>query len=140
MNVDVELLSRLQFSFIVSFHYIFPPLSIGLSLLLILSEGMFLATKDVLWEKITKFWVKVFAMTFALGVVTGIPLQFSLGTNWGRYATYVGDVFGSLIGAEGIFAFGVEAGFLGIDIWSGMLKRREMSNRRILFEARKPVI
>ncbi|HSX13186.1 MAG TPA: cytochrome ubiquinol oxidase subunit I [Chlamydiales bacterium] len=112
--MGVEILSRIQFAFTLTFHYIYPPLSIGLSLALIFMEGMYLKTKDPIWERLTKFWVKVFSLTFALGVATGIPLQFSLGTNWGRYSRFVGDVFGSLLGAEGFFAFLVEAGFLGI--------------------------
>lgn len=112
--MDVELLSRIQFGFVVTFHFIYPPLSIGLSLMLIMMESMFLITRNPLWEKITRFWIKVFSLTFALGVATGIPLQFSLGTNWCRYSRFVGDVFGSLLGAEGFFAFLVEAGFLGV--------------------------
>lgn len=112
--MSVEILSRIQFAFTLTFHYIYPPLSIGLSLALIFMEGMFLKTKSPVWEKITKFWIKVFSLTFALGVATGIPLQFSLGANWARYSRFVGDVFGSLLGAEGIFAFLVEAGFLGV--------------------------
>ncbi|MBI2743261.1 MAG: cytochrome ubiquinol oxidase subunit I [Chlamydiales bacterium] len=112
--MDVEILSRIQFAFTLTFHYIYPPLSIGLSIAMIMMEGMYLKTKDPIWEKLTKFWLKVFALTFALGVGTGIPLQFSLGTNWARYSRFVGDVFGSVIGAEGFFAFLVEAGFLGI--------------------------
>lgn len=110
----VELLSRIQFAFTLTFHYIYPPLSIGLSLALIFMEGMYLKTKNQMWEKLTKFWLRIFALTFALGVATGIPLQFSLGTNWCRYSRFVGDVFGSVIGAEGFFAFLIEAGFLGI--------------------------
>jgi cytochrome d ubiquinol oxidase subunit I len=112
--MDVEILSRIQFAFTITFHYIYPPLSIGLSLALILMEGMFLKTKNPLWEKLVKFWLKVFAMTFALGVATGIPMMFSLGTNWARYSRFVSDVSGSIIGAEGMFAFLVEAGFLGV--------------------------
>ncbi len=112
--MDVEILSRVQFAFTITFHYIYPPLSIGLSLALIMMEGMFLKTGQVLWEKLTKFWLKVFAMTFALGVATGIPMMFSLGTNWSRYSRFVSDVSGSLLGAEGMFAFLIEAGFLGV--------------------------
>lgn len=114
MSFDVEILSRIQFAFTLTFHYIYPPLSIGLSLALIFMEGLYLKTGQVIWEKITKFWLKIFSMTFALGVATGIPLQFSLGTNWSRYSRFVGDVFGSVIGAEGFFAFLIEAGFLGL--------------------------
>lgn len=112
--MSIEILSRIQFAFTLTFHYIYPPLSIGISLLLIIMEGIYLKTKNPYWEKLTKFWLKVFALTFALGVATGIPLQFSLGTNWARYSRYVGDVFGSVIGAEGFFAFLIEAGFLGV--------------------------
>lgn len=112
--MDVEMLSRLQFAFTITFHYIYPPLSIGISLAMIIMEGMYLKTRDVLWEKLTKFWLKVFAMTFALGVATGIPMMFSLGTNWSRYSRFVSDVSGSLVGIEGMFAFLIEAGFLGI--------------------------
>lgn len=112
--MDLEILSRIQFAFTLTFHYIYPPLSIGISLLMIIMEGIYLKTKDPYWEKLTKFWLKVFSLTFALGVATGIPLQFSLGTNWARYSRYVGDVFGSVIGAEGFFAFMIEAGFLGV--------------------------
>jgi cytochrome d ubiquinol oxidase subunit I len=114
MAMDVEILSRLQFAFTITFHYIYPPLSIGISLAMIIMEGMYLKTRDVLWEKLTKFWLKVFAMTFALGVATGIPMMFSLGTNWSRYSRFVSDVSGSLLGAEGMFAFLIEAGFLGV--------------------------
>lgn len=112
--MTVEILSRIQFAFTLTFHYIYPPLSIGLAIALIMMEGMYLKTKDPKWEKITKFWIRVFALTFALGVATGIPLQFSLGANWSRYSRFVGDIFGSLLGAEGVFAFMIEAGFLGV--------------------------
>jgi cytochrome bd ubiquinol oxidase subunit I len=112
--MDVEILSRIQFAFTITFHYIYPPLSIGLSIALILMEAMYLKTRLAIWEKLTKFWLKVFAMTFALGVATGIPMMFSLGTNWARYSRFVSDVSGSIIGAEGVFAFLVEAGFLGV--------------------------
>ncbi len=123
--MDVEILSRIQFAFTITFHYIYPPLSIGLSIALIMMEGMFLKTKDILWEKMAKFWLKVFSMTFALGVATGIPLMFSLGTNWSRYSRFVSDVSGSLLGAEGMFAFLIEAGFLGVLLfgWNRVSKK-----------------
>lgn len=77
-------------------------------------EAIYLRTKKAIWEKLTRFWIRVFALTFALGVATGIPLEFSLGTNWARFSRFVGDVTGSLLGAEGFFAFAIEAGFLGV--------------------------
>jgi len=112
--MDVEILARIQFAFTVAFHYIFPPLSIGLGVILVLMEGMYLKTKKPLYEKMTRFWVKVFALTFAVGVATGIVMEFEFGTNWATYSRYVGDVFGSALAAEGIFAFFLESGFLAI--------------------------
>lgn len=112
--MGIEILSRIQFAFALTFHYIYPPLSIGLSLAIIFMEGMYLKTKNKIWEDMTKYWVRVFALTFALGVATGIPLQFTLGTNWARYSRFVGDVFGSALSAEGFFAFLIEGGFLGV--------------------------
>jgi cytochrome d ubiquinol oxidase subunit I len=112
--MDVEILSRLQFAFTIAFHYIFPPLSIGLGVLLVIMEGMYLKTKDKFYENMTKFWVKVFALTFAIGVATGIVMEFEFGTNWATYSRFVGDVFGSALAAEGIFAFFLESGFLAV--------------------------
>lgn len=112
--MDVEILSRLQFAFTIAFHYIFPPLSIGLGVLLVFMEGMYLKTKNEVYEKMTKFWVKVFALTFAVGVASGIVMEFEFGTNWATYSRYVGDIFGSALAAEGIFAFFLESGFLAI--------------------------
>jgi len=112
--MTVEILSRIQYAYCLTFHYIYPPLSIGLSLAIVFMMGMYLKTKSHEWEQIVQFWIRVFALTFALGVATGIPLPFGFGTNWSRYSKYVGDVFGAILGAEGFFAFLVEAGFLGI--------------------------
>lgn len=112
--MDVEILARLQFAFTIAFHYIYPPLSIGLGIIIVMMEGMFLKTKNHLYEQMTKFWVKVFALTFAIGVATGIVMEFEFGTNWATYSRYVGDVFGSALAAEGIFAFFLESGFLAI--------------------------
>jgi cytochrome d ubiquinol oxidase subunit I len=112
--MDVEILARLQFAFTIAFHYIYPPLSIGLGVIMVIMEGMYLKTKNPLYEKMTKFWVKVFALTFAIGVATGIVMEFEFGTNWATYSRYVGDVFGSALAAEGIFAFFLESGFLAI--------------------------
>lgn len=112
--MDVVLLSRIQFAVNIGFHYIYPPLSIGLGLLLVIMEGMYMKTKNPLYKQMTKFWVKVFALTFAIGVATGLVQLFAFGTNWARYSRFVGDVFGSALAAEGIFAFFLEAGFLGV--------------------------
>src|SRR2546426_181660 len=104
MSLDPEFLSRLQFGFTIMFHYLFPPLSIGLGVLMVLMEGMYLRTGDRHYEAIARFWTRIFAVNFAMGVATGIVMEFQFGTNWSRYARYVGDVFGSALAAEGIFA------------------------------------
>jgi cytochrome d ubiquinol oxidase subunit I len=112
--MDVLFLSRLQFAFTVAFHYIYPPLSIGLGVMLVLFEGLWLKTDNPLFHQLSRFWTKVFALTFAIGVATGIVMEFEFGTNWATYSRYVGDVFGSALAAEGIFAFFLESGFLAI--------------------------
>jgi cytochrome bd ubiquinol oxidase subunit I len=112
--MDVEILSRLQFAITIMFHYIYPPLSIGLGLVLVVIEAIYLRTKDPFYKQMAKFWTKVFALTFAIGVATGIVMEFEFGTNWATYSRYVGDVFGSALAAEGVFAFFLESGFLAI--------------------------
>ncbi len=112
--MDVLMLSRIQFALTIAFHYIYPPLSIGLGILLVIMEGMYLKTKNPLYHKMTRFWVKIFGLTFAIGVATGIVMEFEFGTNWATYSRYVGDVFGSALAAEGIFAFFLESGFLAV--------------------------
>lgn len=112
--MDVEILSRIQFAFTIAFHYIYPPLSIGIGIILVIMEGMYLKTKDKFYENMTKYWVKIFALTFAIGVATGIVMEFEFGTNWATYSRFVGDVFGSALAAEGIFAFFLESGFLAV--------------------------
>lgn len=112
--MDVLILSRIQFAFTVAFHYIYPPLSIGLGVMLVVMEAMWLRTKDPVYHQMARFWTKVFALTFAIGVATGIVMEFEFGTNWATYSRYVGDVFGSALAAEGIFAFFLESGFLAV--------------------------
>lgn len=112
--MDVEILARVQFAFTVMFHYIYPPLSIGLGLALVIMEAIWLRTGNVLYHNMARFWTRVFALTFAIGVATGIVLEFEFGTNWATYSRFVGDIFGSALAAEGIFAFFLESGFLAI--------------------------
>jgi cytochrome bd ubiquinol oxidase subunit I len=112
--MDVEILSRIQFAFTISFHYIYPPLSIGLGLMMVIFEGAYIRTRIKLYEQLARFWTKIFAITFGLGVATGIVMEFEFGTNWATYSRFVGDVFGSALAAEGIFAFALESGFLGV--------------------------
>lgn len=112
--MDVALLSRIQFAVTIGFHYIYPPLSIGLGVILVIMEGLYLKTRNPLFQQMTKFWVRIFGLTFAIGVATGIVMEFEFGTNWAAYSRFVGDVFGSALAAEGIFAFFLESGFLAI--------------------------
>jgi cytochrome d ubiquinol oxidase subunit I len=114
MGSDVETASRIQFTLTIMFHYLFPPLSIGLGTLMVFMEGTYLRTGDARYHAMTKFWSRVFAVNFAMGVATGLVMEFQFGTNWGSYARAVGDVFGSALAAEGIFAFFLESGFLAV--------------------------
>jgi cytochrome d ubiquinol oxidase subunit I len=112
--MDTLILSRLQFALTIGFHYIFPPMSIGLGVLLVIMEGLYLKTKNPLYQQMTRFWVKIFGLIFSIGVASGIVMEFQFGTNWAAYSRFVGDVFGSALAAEGIFAFFLESGFLAI--------------------------
>jgi cytochrome bd ubiquinol oxidase subunit I len=112
--MDVLTLSRIQFGLTIGFHYIYPPLSIGLGIMLVLMEGAWLRTGKEIYHQLAKFWTNVFALTFALGVATGIVMEFEFGTNWASYSRFVGDIFGSALAAEGIFAFFLESGFLAV--------------------------
>ena len=112
--MDVVTLSRIQFAVTIMFHYLFPPLAIGMGAVLVFLEARYLKTGDARFEAATKFWTKIFALNFALGVASGIVMEFQFGTNWAAYSRYVGDVFGSALAAEGIFAFFLESGFLAV--------------------------
>ncbi len=112
--MSVEILARIQFAFTVAFHYIYPPLSIGLGLLMVIFEGTYLRTGKAIYHTLARFWTKIFALTFGIGVATGIVMEFEFGTNWAAYSRFVGDIFGSALAAEGLFAFALESGFLGI--------------------------
>lgn len=112
--MDVLTLSRMQFALTAAIHYLYPPLSIGLGLMLVLFEGMWLKTNRPVYHQMARFWTRVFALTFAIGVATGIVMEFEFGTNWATYSRYVGDIFGSALAAEGIFAFFLESGFLAL--------------------------
>ncbi len=112
--MDLEILARIQFAFTIAFHYIYPPLSIGIGLIMVVMEGLYLKTGNKEYEVLTRFWLKIFAITFGIGVATGIIMEFEFGTNWAVYSKYVGDIFGSALAAEGLFAFGLESTFLGI--------------------------
>src|SRR5215467_4725399 len=112
--VDVVFLSRLQFALTIMFHYLFPPLTIGMGVVLVYLEGMYLWKREIIYETAARFWTSLYAVSFAVGVATGIVMEFQFGTNWAVYSRFVGDVFGSALAAEGIFAFFLESGFLAV--------------------------
>ena len=108
------LYDRLQFTVTVTFHYLFPQLTMGLALLLLYLRTRALVSDNVHYQEVAKFWTKIFALNFGFGVVTGIPLEFQFGTNWAKFSTFAGGVIGQTLAMEGIFAFFLESSFLGI--------------------------
>jgi cytochrome bd ubiquinol oxidase subunit I len=113
-NLDPLILARLQFAFTVTFHIIFPTISIGLALFLAIVKGLYLKTGDPVYQQIYRFWLNIFAMSFAIGVVTGIVLSFQFGLTFSKFAQIAGPVIGPLIALEVLTSFFLEAGFLGI--------------------------
>ncbi len=112
--MDALFLARLQFALTIGFHFLFPPISIGLAWLLVIMEGLGWRKGDEIYVRMGKFFAKLLALTFAVGVATGIVMEFQFGTNWSVYSKFVGDIFGAPLAAEGIFAFFLESGFLGL--------------------------
>jgi len=112
--MDVVFLSRLQFAVATLFHFIFVPLTLGLSILVAIMETKYVTTGDEEYKRMAKFWGKIFLINFVVGVVTGITLEFQFGTNWAGYSKYVGDIFGSLLAIEATVAFFLESTFIGI--------------------------
>ncbi|NIZ03256.1 cytochrome ubiquinol oxidase subunit I [Thalassospira lucentensis] len=112
--LDAEILARIQFAFTVSFHIIFPSFTIGLASYLFVLEAMWLRTRDETYLSLFKFWLKIFALAFGMGVVSGIVMSYQFGTNWGPFAEFSGGVLGPLLAYEVLSAFFLEAGFLGI--------------------------
>jgi cytochrome bd ubiquinol oxidase subunit I len=117
--VDPEFLSRIQFALTASFHFIFPPLSMGLGLMLVVIGVIYVRTKNPMWRRLSFFWIKIYGLIFAVGVATGVVQEFEFGMNWADYSRFVGNVFGSLLAAEGVFAFFLEGGFLGLMLFGG---------------------
>ena len=112
--MDAVLLARLQFALTIGFHFLFPPLTIGLAWLLAIVETIGWRKKNEIYQQIGKFFAKLLAIIFAVGVATGIVMEFQFGTNWSEYSKFVGDIFGAPLAAEGVFAFFLESGFLGL--------------------------
>ncbi len=123
--MDVVLLSRLQFAAATMFHFLFVPLTLGLSVMIAYMETQYVRTGDETYLSMTKFWAKLFLINFAVGVVTGITLEFQFGTNWSRYSAYVGDIFGSLLAIEATTSFFLESTLLGVWIfgWKKISKK-----------------
>jgi cytochrome d ubiquinol oxidase subunit I len=117
---DSVFLSRLQFSVTAMFHILWPLTTVGLSLILVIFEGLWLKTGDVDNYRHARFWAKLFLLNFSVGVISGLPLEFEFGTNWSRFAMVTGEFFGNILGYEGAMAFMLEAGFLGIMLFGWM--------------------
>ncbi len=114
MDMAVVELSRLQFALTAMYHFLFVPLTLGLSFLLVIMESIYVMTGREIWRTITRFWGKLFGINFLLGVATGITMEFEFGTNWAYYSHYVGDIFGAPLAIEGLMAFFLEATFVGL--------------------------
>ena len=114
IDLDVVTLSRLQFALTALYHFLFVPLTLGLSMILVIMEAAYVMTGREIWKRITKFWGLLFGINFAMGVATGITMEFQFGTNWSYYAHYVGDIFGAPLAIEGLMAFFLESTFVGL--------------------------
>lgn len=114
---DALLIHRLQFAFTITFHYLFPQLTMGLGLLILILKTVALRKNDERYAQAARFWAKIFAVNFAIGVVTGIPMEFQFGTNWARFSTFAGGVIGQTLAMEGVFAFFLESTFLGLFLY-----------------------
>jgi cytochrome d ubiquinol oxidase subunit I len=114
---DALLIDRLQFAFTISFHYLFPQLTMGLALLIVILKFLAIKKNNEHYNKAARFWAKIFGINFVVGVVTGIPMEFQFGTNWARFSTFAGGVIGQTLAMEGMFAFFLESSFLGLFLY-----------------------
>jgi hypothetical protein len=114
MELDVVELSRLQFAMTAMYHFLFVPLTLGLSIIVAIMETVYVMTGRPIWRQMTKFWGTLFGINFVLGVATGITMEFQFGMNWSYYSHYVGDIFGAPLAIEGLMAFFLEATFVGL--------------------------
>jgi cytochrome d ubiquinol oxidase subunit I len=126
---------RLHFAFTVTFHYIFPQLTMGLALLILILKTLALRTGDEHYNHAARFWAKIFAVNFAMGVVTGIPMEFQFGTNWSRFSAQTGGVIGQTLALEGMFAFFLESAFVGALVFGEkrMSPRAQLSVAMLVF-------
>src|ERR1700676_4855194 len=126
--MDLVQLSRLQFGVTALYHFLFVPLTLGLSLLLAVMESVYVMTGREIWRDMTRFWGTLFGINFAMGVATGITMEFQFGTNWAYYSHYVGDIFGVPLAVEGLMAFFLEATFIGLFFfgWDRLNRRQHL--------------
>jgi cytochrome d ubiquinol oxidase subunit I len=129
--MDAVMLARIQFAMTVGFHYIFPPLTIGLGWMIFMYNTRYQENGNPVFRQLAQFWTKVFAISFVIGVATGITMEFQFGTNWANYSRFVGDIFGAPLAAEGVFAFFLESSFLGILLYG----RKRVSQRMYWFSS-----
>lgn len=122
--------SRMQFALTAGYHWLFVPLTLGLAVIMAVMETIYVTTGDEFWKRTTKFWMKLFAINFAIGIATGIILEFEFGTNWSNYSWFVGDIFGAPLAIEGIFAFFMEATFFAVMFfgWEKVSKRLHLAS------------
>src|SRR6476661_10755092 len=107
-------LDRIQFAFTITYHYLFPQLTMGLAPLIVIFKSLAIWKKDERWNEAARFWGKIFGITFLFGVVTGIPMEFQFGTNWAAFSKFAGGVIGQTLAMEGVFAFFLESAFVGL--------------------------
>jgi len=126
--LDFVELSRLQFALTALYHFLFVPLTLGLSFVLVVMETLYVTTEKEVYKDMTKFWGKLFGINFALGVTTGITMEFQFGTNWSYYSHYVGDIFGAPLALEGLMAFFLESTFVGLFFfgWDRLSKKKHL--------------
>jgi cytochrome d ubiquinol oxidase subunit I len=129
--MTAELIHRLHFAFTVTFHYLFPQLTMGLALLIVVLKTAALRTRSEEWEHAARFWAKIFGINFVFGVVTGIPMEFEFGTNWARFSQLSGGVIGQPLAMEGVFSFFLESAFLGLFLYG----EKRISQRMHWFSA-----
>ncbi|HIW87899.1 MAG TPA: cytochrome ubiquinol oxidase subunit I, partial [Candidatus Onthomorpha intestinigallinarum] len=135
LSSDLVFWSRAQFALTAAYHWIFVPLTIGLVFLIAVMESMYVRSGDEFWKRCCKFWSRLFAVNFAMGVATGIILEFQFGTNWSNYSWFVGDIFGAPLAIEGIFAFFMEACFIAVMFfgWDKVSKRFHLVSTWLVF-------
>ena len=128
--MDVVIWSRIQFAMTAAYHWLFVPLTLGLALVMAVMETLYVVKKDEFWKKTAQFWIKLFAINFAVGIATGIILEFEFGTNWSNYSWFVGDMFGAPLAIEGILAFFMEATFFAVMFfgWDKVSKRFHLAS------------